>query len=246
MAEQSKTVAKALDLLLTMGDGGGGGVSDLARRTDQSRTATLRLLTSLERHGFVRRTADGYALGTALLRLSLQIEPVLRRAARPMLDELAARFDETALLTVPDGQEAVAVDQVLGSTQQFMQVRYRPGHRHPLASAAHGRAILAFRPASEVRLVLESLPADHAELVAHELALARRRGYVFSSGELEPGAAGLAAPILDADGLALASIGVVAPDHRLPDLDELAGAVRHAAGLVGKELLSPPATQGGS
>jgi DNA-binding IclR family transcriptional regulator len=222
MPEQSKTVDKALAVLVALGEGGPASVSDLARRAGLSRTAALRLLTSLDRRGFVRRTGDGYTLGLALLQLSLQIEPVLRRAARPVLEDLAERFGETALLAVRDGNDAVAVDQVLGTAHRVTEVRYRPGYRHPLTVAAHGRAILAFLPANG------GPDADLADV--------RRRGYVFSSGELEPGAAGLAAPVLDRDGVALASIGVVAPDHRLPDLDELAAAVRDAADRVGREL----------
>jgi DNA-binding IclR family transcriptional regulator len=224
MPEQSKTVDKALAVLVALGEGGPASVSDLARRAGLSRTAALRLLTSLDRQGFVRRTGDGYTLGLALLQLSLQIEPVLRRAARPVLEDLAGRFGETALLAVRDGDDAVAVDQVLGTGHRVTEVRYRPGYRHPLTVAAHGRAILAF------------LPGAPADALDPDLAEARRRGYVFSSGELEPGAAGLAAPVLDGAGAALASIGVVAPDHRLPDLDELAAAVCRAAHQVEREL----------
>jgi DNA-binding IclR family transcriptional regulator len=223
MPEQSKTVDKALAVLVALGERGPASVSDLARRAGLSRTAALRLLTSLDRQGFVRRTGDGYTLGLALLQLSLQIEPVLRRAARPVLEDLAGRFGETALLAVRDGKDAVAVDQVLGTAHRVTEVRYRPGYRHPLEVAAHGRAILAFLPSAD--------PDPDPDL-----AEARRRGYVFSSGELEPGAAGLAAPVLDGAGVALASIGVVAPDHRLPDLGELAAAVRAAAHRVEREL----------
>jgi DNA-binding IclR family transcriptional regulator len=140
-----------------------------------------------------------------------------------VLEDLAGRFGETALLAVRDGNDAVAVDQVLGTAHRVTEVRYRPGYRHPLEVAAHGRAILAFLPSAD--------PDPDPDL-----AEARRRGYVFSSGELEPGAAGLAAPVLDGAGVALASIGVVAPDHRLPDLGELAAAVRAAAHRVAREL----------
>jgi DNA-binding IclR family transcriptional regulator len=254
VAERSKTVDKALALLLALGDGDGAGdgarrvgqrVSDLAGRTGQSPTAALRLLTSLEHHGFVRRTTEGYALGAALLGLGLHVEPLLRSAARPRLAGLAARFGETAVLTLRDGHEAVAVDQVLGPDHRVVQVRYRPGHRHSLAEAAHGRAMLAFVPPAVLDGVLASLPDDQADLVGRELEVTRGRGYVFSSGELEPGAAGLAAPILDQAGVAVASIGVVAPAPRLPDPTELAGAVVEAARSVGSEL-SVPIPQGRS
>ncbi|MGH9244227.1 MAG: IclR family transcriptional regulator [Acidimicrobiales bacterium] len=243
MGEQSKTVDKALALLLAVGDGAPAPIGDLARRVGLSRTATSRLLTSLERPGFVRRTGDGYTLGLAVLRLSDQIKPRLRQAARPALESLASEFGETALLAVRDGFDAVAVDQVLGSAHRVMQVRYRPGHRHPLTVAAHGRAILAFLPEPSRAAVLTDLEPNAARHIEAELATARRQGFVRSSGELEPGAVGVAAPIVDHDGVAVASIGVVAPDHRLADLTGLGAAVRHAAQSVRPSVR---VTQGGS
>jgi DNA-binding IclR family transcriptional regulator len=229
VAEQSKTVDAALRLLGILGSGPDAGPSDssaaaLSRRLRLSRTAVGRILTTLEAHGLARRTDRGWDVGFGVLALAGRVEPVLRGAARPALERLAARFDETAVLSVREGGEAVAVDQVVAG-HRIVQVRYRPGTRHPLDRAAHGRALLP-----------DGVDAGH----------------VVSEGELEAGVKGVAAPIFATvavaarvagagnGGLPVASIGLVAPAHRFPPEADVVAAVRDAARAVTAELAGEP------
>jgi DNA-binding IclR family transcriptional regulator len=99
-----------------------------------------------------------------------------------VLRQLAERVGCTAHLTVAEGDEALALAVIEPSWTDF-HVSYRVGARHPLTRGAAGRAILLLRE--------EDGPA-----------------YVATSGELEPGARGLAAPVRGVSGLE-ASIGVV-------------------------------------
>jgi DNA-binding IclR family transcriptional regulator len=214
MAEQSKTVDAALTLLALLSQSEGDcTAASLARSLELSRSAVARLLTTLEGHDLARRTPAGWGLGLGLLVLAANVEPVLRDAARPALETLAERFGETALLAVREGDEAVAIDEIAGTGSQIMQIRYRTGYRHPLAVAAHGRALLA-PPASD---------GDRPQAIVSE-------------GELEPGVRGVASPILDARGRPIASIGVVAPAHRFPPVRVVADAVRTAAAGVSRNL----------
>ena len=89
------------------------------------------------------------------------------------------------------------------------------GSRHPLDRGASGLAILAARAPR---------PDERAEV-----AEARRRGYAVTSGELQSGAVGVAAPVPIEAALEV-SLGVVA----LGSLDETAVApqVLEAAGRV--------------
>ena len=141
MAEQSKTVDTALTLLRLVADRQGATTASLARDLVQSRSAVGRMLVTLESHGFARRTPHGWVAGLGLLALAAGVEPELRALARTELEGLAERFGETAVLTVRDGDEAVAVDQVVGRAG-VLQVNYRTGTRHPLTVAASGRALL--------------------------------------------------------------------------------------------------------
>ena len=107
--------------------------------------------------------------GLGLLALAAGVEPELRVLARAELEALAGRFGETAVLSVRDGDDAVAVDQVVGRGG-VLQVNYRTGTRHPLTLAASGRALL---------------DPD--------------AGAAVSEGELEPGVRGVAAAVLGPD-----------------------------------------------
>lgn len=208
MAEQSKTVDAALTLLTLLAEQEGEPTAAaLARTLGMSRTAVARMLATLECHGLARRTEAGWRLGLGLLALASGIEPQLRALARTELEALAARFGETAVLTVRDGDDAVAVDQVVGA-EGLVQIHYRTGTRHPLGLGASGRA----------------------------LASGNGTGAVFSTGELEPGVRGVAAAVGSSGGPVLASVALVAPVHRFPPDDVAAAAVEQAARRISHAL----------
>jgi DNA-binding IclR family transcriptional regulator len=223
VTEQSKTVDSALAVLALVAHGDGApSAASLARTLRLSRTAVARLLATLEGHGLVRRTDRGWAPGLGLLALAAGIEPELRHLARAELERLAGRFDETAVLSMRDGDEAVAVEQVVGGAG-VVQINYRIGTRHPLDVAASGRALL-----------------DDAE-----------PGPVVSEGELEPGVRGIAATVRGRDGRPVASVALVAPAHRFPPDDEVAPAVAESARRISDGLArhhapdhAPPAPGG--
>jgi IclR family transcriptional regulator, KDG regulon repressor len=240
MAETSKTVDQALVLLKAIAAGGSGSTSELARRTGLNRTVAHRLLATLDRHGFVRRYGDRWELGVALLGLGQQVEPELRQVARPLLVELVADVGETAVLSVPETDQAVVLDQVV-APGHLVRAEYPPGFRHPLALGAHGRAILAYSEPSLVERVLSGV--DEPGALDEELTAIRARGYATSHDELRSGAWGLAVPVLGADDRVMGSIGVVMPVGRRPDERRLATTIvatarRAGAGLRGASAAS--------
>lgn len=221
MAETSKTVHQALRVLEALRRDGPASASELARRQGTSRTVLLRLLATLEAHDFVRRTGAGFDIGYGVLDIASVLETGIRHAARPSLEALTDRFEETSVLSVRDGSHVVAIDQVV-ATDKVVRVQYQPGTRHDLTQAAHGRCILAALAAGP----------DDPDLVA-----IRSAGYATSHDELEPGVSGLAAAVLDTGGEAIAAVGVVAPTGRMPATNELAPAVTAAAAAVTAALV---------
>jgi DNA-binding IclR family transcriptional regulator len=137
------------------------------------------------------------------------------RELRGLADETRA----TTALTIRDGDEAV-VAAVVEPRSTDMHIAYRPGLRHPIDVAAPGLAILAAGP---------QLPGERPEV-----GLARRRGWAQSSGELLPGATGVAAPILTPGRETEASISAVWVDPRDPG--DMAGPVVRAAREIAAAL----------
>lgn len=238
MAETSKTVDQALRLLAALRTDGAGSPTELARRLGTSRTVISRLVATLEVHDLVRRTVGGVDLGFGLLDLAAGLAPDLRSTARPHLETLAAELHETAVLAVVDGDQAIAVDQVVPD-RRVVRIHYRSGSRHALYEAAHGRAILASSPPTTI----ERATSHHVDpgVLQAGLGRIRREGYAVTHDELEAGVSGIAAPVLDSDGVAIASVGVVAPTSRFPAVGDIAPSIVAAARAVTTDLaaLSP-------
>ena len=157
-------------------------VCEVSARLQVNRTVVYRLISTLEQHGLVRRDARSRLfVGLGVLHLASAVQPLLRDLAMPVLRSLAESIGSTAHLTVADGDEALAL-AVVEPTWTDFHVAYRVGARHPLSQGAAGKAI---------GLLDGTDPA-----------------YAVTSGELQAGARGLAAPVRGVEGLR-ASVGVV-------------------------------------
>lgn len=206
-AETSQTLDRGLRVLdVLAGTPDGLTVTELAARLEVNRTVVYRLVSTLEQHALVRRDGRGRLhVGLGVLHLASAVQPVLRDLALPVLRRLAELVGSTAHLTVADGDEALALAVVEPSWTDF-HVGYRVGARHPLGQGAAGKAILLGREGGGAA---GSRPA---------------RAYVVTSGELQAGARGLAAPVRGVEGLE-ASVGIVT----MGELDEAAIGPRVAA-----------------
>jgi DNA-binding IclR family transcriptional regulator len=182
--ETAQTLDRGLRLLQLVADAPGGlTVTEAAARMGVGRAVIYRLVGTLVEHRMVRRDGGGrLRVGLGVLQLARRAQPLVADAALPALRRLAERVGATAHLTIAEGGEAFALAVVEPSWTAF-HVAYRTGTRHPLDRGAAGRAILAGRRGE--------------------------RGAVSTSGELQQGAYGVAAPVLGVEGLE-ASVGVIA------------------------------------
>jgi len=183
--ETAQTLDRGLRLLTLVAESPGGlTVTEAAAALGVGRAVVYRLVTTLTAHALVRRDAEGrIRLGLAVLQLARRAQPLLAETAIPALRRLAEELGTTVHLTVADGGEALAL-AVVEPTWTAFHVAYRTGTRHPLDRGAAGLAILAGRSK-------DGPP------------------YVVSSGELQQGAHGVAAPLPPESGVE-ASVGVVA------------------------------------
>jgi DNA-binding IclR family transcriptional regulator len=103
-------------------------------------------------HGFVRQERDSraYVAGPALVEIGLAAirQTDIRLHARLVLEDLAARFAETAHLAVLEGATVRYLDAVESSGA--LRVAARTGAALPANCAASGKAMLAALPEPEV------------------------------------------------------------------------------------------------
>lgn len=208
-SETSQTLDRGLRALKVLAETPQGlTITELSARLEVNRTVVYRLISTLEQHGLVRRDARSRLfVGLGVLQLASAVQPLLRDLAMPVLRSLAESLGSTAHLTVADGDEALAL-AVVEPTWTDFHVAYRVGARHPLSQGAAGKAIA---------LLEESDTA-----------------YAVTSGELQSGARGLAAPVRGVDGLR-ASVGVVTLADTI-DESVVAPQVIEAARLVAERL----------
>lgn len=200
------------------------GVTEIAAQLSLSKAAVHRILTSLRTRDFVQvhEETRRYSLGPAALALGLTyLDRIdVRAVAAPELLALCRETDETATLSIRAGETWFYIDQVTPAREVRMSVAL--GVPFPLHAGSSSKAFLAFLPLEEqerylARPTLEALTehtvVDPAQLRV-ELAAVRERGVATSFGERQPGAASVAAPVLDHRGLPAAAVSVCGPVER--------------------------------
>jgi DNA-binding IclR family transcriptional regulator len=216
-------------------------LNDLSERAGLPTSSVHRLLQALARAGLVERgPRQSYRPGRELYRLASQLVASfdLTRSARPMLEELAANWHETAVLCAysPASRRAVIADVVM--VPQPLRVGIEKNAAIELPWGSMGRAILAFLSAGEIEAILREAKAGPIsgrprlprEEMQAELAEIRRRGFArYSNAALD--LSGVAAPVFGVDAAILGCIGVTMTTGRYlqHEQDELAIAVRDAA-----------------
>jgi DNA-binding IclR family transcriptional regulator len=191
-----------------------------------------RILGVLERQGFLSRDQDKrFSLGPAALRFGHRAVALLslERLATPLLERLAAVTDEVALLTELNGRGDAVVCRVRFDSSEPLMLSVAPGRELPLHAGASQKALLAFLPNDAVEAICRGQlkPLCRATITrpdrlrAH-LEEVRRRGWAISFEETDHGAWGIALPIVNEQGTAVAAVGLAGPRNRLD-----ASQVRH-------------------
>lgn len=229
---------------------GPAGVTDLAERTGLPKSTVSRLLAALEREGAVAQAGTGghYRLGPVLAELAPAAAPGLNLAAlaRPHLAELTRITGETSGLSVLDGGEVVYLDHV--DSEEAVTVRDWTGERVAAHLVPSGLALLAHAPPGVeeaylaeggrlARATERSVTAPAA--IRQRLDEVRQQGWIWFHREFDDSLCSVAAPVLRADGTAVAALHVHGPAYRFPgDADETAigRAVRAAADRLAGQL----------
>lgn len=233
----SRSATRVLDLLDALQDAPGGlPLHELARRTGMPKNSAMRYLGTLAERRYVERDPlnGEYRLGLAVPSQA-QFYGRLASAARPVLQRIAERFDETVTFGVLD-RDRVSFLDVVQSTQAI-RLAAHVGDRDLLHCTAAGKAVASTLPEEVVRKLLATsgMPAQtpktivDIELLLAELHEVRERGYAIADLENDPGARGVAVPLPTPR--VHGALGVTAPAMRfsLRDAERVAEVLREEA-----------------
>ena len=190
-------------------------LAEFARRSGYSKSTTYRLLITLVEAGWLERSpANAFRLTIKAFQVgSVLVDSLeLRREAGPIMARMVAELDEAVYLVVPAGTRAVCLERVDGGQGVRMADLYVGGSQ-PLNLGAAPRALLAFDEARLLPSLLEeglSRRTEHSLVdpadLRSDLAETRQRGYSISDEDVTVGIAAVGAPILGADGVAIAAL----------------------------------------
>lgn len=226
-------------------------LSEITATAGLNKVTTLRILDTLVQEGFVRRLDDeaSYVLGPEIQAMiaPLQQPSDIREMARPSLVRLATLSEDTVLLSVRSGNEAVCIDREVGSFP--IRANYLDfGSRRPLGVGAGSLALLAWAQDREIDAVLEALapqlksyPRMTPEIIKAEVATAREQGYTLLCDKVVDGMAAIGIPVFQGSNrVPMAAISIAALSDRIRTrVPELLDGLRREAEFIARAFDLP-------
>ena len=241
MATKTGILSRYALVLDTLADASRGlTLTEIMRVTGLPRGTLHRLISALLEVGYIEPVGGRkvYILGTRLLR-TLHSGTSTRTVAtqvQPLLEDLVAKFGETAFAAKLIGTEVAAVAMVVPETQTRSYVQ--PGREMPIHAAASAKAIFAFQDGELVDKVLRQPRIQYTDKahtgedeIRAELAAIRRDGFAICDEELDPHVYSYACPVyLDGAGV-IYSVGLVGLSERLLKfpVEKIVAALRDSA-----------------
>ncbi|MBW8800240.1 MAG: IclR family transcriptional regulator [Streptomyces sp.] len=252
---QQTAVDKALVLLKSLASMDGEiGVSELARRSQLTKSTAFRLLGILQRNDLVERVGSNYRLGSQLFDIGVRVygpnPPLLQECLMPHLADLYEMTHETVHLAVLHDTDIVYVNKIQG--HRATRSPSRIGARLPAYCTGVGKALLAFDHDAAEAAVSAGLPARTEYTLAdprrfrEELRRIRQDGIAYDRQEAAPGLTCVAVPIMGASGRPVAALSVAGAHHRFepsryaPALRRVAfEAARALTAVKGRQAAAP-------
>ena len=223
-----KSADRVLDLLELLASTGRAMThAEISRRTGVPKSSLSALLRNLVERGYIEQLQDTqqFQLGEgayALARRGAHNRDLLR-ASEPWLQRLMRDTEESAGLSVlrNDMAERIASAQSPNAVLYSVHV----GVMQPLYASSAGKVLLAWLPPAEREAYLQRVKLQprteqtirSTTVLRRQLNEIREEGVAWSFSEFTVGIVGLAVPILDVHGRALAALGLALPASRLDD-----------------------------
>lgn len=222
-----KSIVKTFDILETVMENEGLGISEIADHCGLANSTVHRHLNTLERRGYIVKEGGKYEIAIRFLKLGeyAKARRKVYQLVEPAIEEVAEQTSELVQFVSYENKHALYVESVAGDHA----VRADPeiGECVPLHATAAGKAILAYLPDDEVKelIALRGLPqltentiTDEEELF-EELELVREREYSTNDEEQIEGLRAVGVPIRKTanGGRAIGALSIAGPIRRLGD-----------------------------
>jgi DNA-binding IclR family transcriptional regulator len=224
------------------------GLVEVTERLGLSKPTVHRIMRQLEDEGLLRREPlrDRYGVGPRLCGLSINAlaSAVQGGAVHAILAGLVATMGETCNIGLLDRMEVVYIDRV--ECDWPLRLQLAPNSRVPAHCTANGKLLLAFLDGRTREKLIAGLALARftentitdPERLEEDCQAIRRDDYAINDQEFHLGLIGLAVPIRDGEGRAIAGLAMHSPLSRLDiaGLSEHLPALREAAARMGAAM----------
>jgi IclR family pca regulon transcriptional regulator len=206
-------------------------LSEVAQRSGLTRAAARRFILTLVALGYLETDGRLFRLTPRVLDLgySYLSSQSIPEVARPHIEALVAKVEESSEIAVLDGDEVVYILRITGP--RILTTAISIGTRLPAHVTSLGRVMLAglepeqleeYLATAELRKVADRTLTDR-DALRTELELVARRGWALVDSQLEEGLLAVGVPIRDRTGRIIAAVNLSThPTRRsLGDLEEI-------------------------
>ncbi len=242
-----QSVGHAFDILACFEQDIELGITELAQRTNLSKSTVPGLVSTLEPRGMLEQTENSrYRLGLSLFELGNLVAQRMdaRREALPWCRKLADKYRTTVHLVTLSEDEVIYTDKI-DYADAFVGYS-RIGRRGPMYCTGVGKAILAFLPEDEREEYLRTHRLERftantvtdPDILRDLLVQIRRDGYAHDNEEIEDGLHCVAVPILDRTGRPQMALSISFPYGRYAAFDpnEIAHDILEAGVNISRRL----------
>ncbi len=222
-------------------------LGEISKRIDTPKATIFRILATLEHEHMVYKQDERYKIGYRAIKIGmLALSKLdLRNIAAPLLYELSLKLKETVHLAVLSDNKSLLIE--VCDSPEPVNVSSRPGTAVALHSSSTGKIIIAYAIGEEN---IDEFFKDYAfekrtantinslDSLKSEIKKIKLSGYAFDNEEYHEGVRCLAAPITDAYGNVIASVGMTATSFRFQVnmLDTISKEVMNTAKEISTRL----------
>ncbi|MBW1799301.1 MAG: IclR family transcriptional regulator [Deltaproteobacteria bacterium] len=202
------------------------GIFELSRMLSLHRSTVSRLIKVLVAHDFLQQNTQTkkFSLGASIMELANSLKKSLKtdlvQIAKPYLDDLRDRLEETVILETLSGKNWIEIHVVEGPGR--IRLVAEIGERMPIHITAGGKAFLAFSEpdiraylleGKLIRITKNSI-TDKRKLECHFDEI-RKQGFAFDRAEYDDGIHAVSVPVFNSEDAPLACVTVAGTPQKI-------------------------------
>lgn len=222
------TLKKGLEILFLFSKNHNGmNVSEIASELELPKSTVYKYISTLKSKGLINENAKSgyYQLGFKILELAQAARKMLKISdiALPMMQRLQTETEETVLLLSIQNRKVYCIEAV--ESNHTLRFSSKQGRAMCMHVGASSKIMMAYLDEEEQERIIreeglyeftENTITDPYQL-KEDLKNIRKNGYAVTTGELDLGVRGIAAPILGKNEVLKAGLSISGPVERITD-----------------------------